>query len=689
MKLLRHLLTGVIMTLVMTTKAAAPAASPYQVIPLPTRIQMGTGTWELPQDGLKVWLKGTTSTALTAYLSSNGLQASLAQSAGKAHLLITLTNKKQKAGSDWGEEGYTLVITPKQLQITAATETGAFYALQTLLQLTEEGSIRSIACCTIFDKPRFSYRGLHFDVSRHFRSKEFLCKQLDAMALLKMNRMHLHLTDGAGWRLAIDKYPRLTSYAAWRPARTWQEWADRGAKYCDQTHPEAQGGYYTKEDIRDILAYAAARHITVIPEIEMPGHSEEVLAAYPELSCDGTGKGSSDFCPGKEQTFRFLEEVLTEVIDLFPSHYIHIGGDEAGKGSWKQCADCQRRMKEEGLKDVDELQSYLIHRIEKFVNSKGRDIIGWDEILEGGLAPHATVMSWRGTAGGIKAIKAGHDVVMTPGEYYYLDYTQDAPFKEPISIGGFTPLKTAYGYDPADPSLTAEELKHLIGVQGNLWSEYVPTDAHAEYMYYPRAFAVAETGWSRTEDKEYGRFRENAVRLCGMLQKKGYNTFDIANEYGERKEAQTPIEHLAKGCKVTYNIPYSQQWPGLGDGALTDGKRGGWTYVDKSWQGTMKGFDVTVDLGQVKEIHYVGTTFMHSLGAWVHLPKKVTISVSADGKTFKQVGEVWESVASDLPKLLFMPYGITCHEKARYVRLQALTNDRKGSWLFMDELIVN
>ena len=325
-------------------------------------------------------------------------------------------------------------------------------------------------------------------------------------------------------------------------------------------------------------------------------------------------------------------------------------------------------MKEEGLKDVDELQSYLIHRIEKFVNSKGRDIIGWDEILEGGLAPHATVMSWRGTAGGIKAIKAGHDVVMTPGEYYYLDYTQDAPFKEPISIGGFTPLKTAYGYDPAEPSLTAEELKHLIGVQGNLWSEYVPTDAHAEYMYYPRAFAVAETGWSRTEDKEYGRFRENAVRLCGMLQKKGYNTFDIANEYGERKEAQTPIEHLAKGCKVTYNIPYSQQWPGLGDCALTDGKRGGWTYVDKSWQGTMKGFDVTVDLGQVKEIHYVGTTFMHSLGAWVHLPKKVTISVSADGKTFKQVGEVWESVASDLPKPLFMPYGITCHEKARYVR---------------------
>ena len=279
----------------------------------------------------------------------------------------------------------------------------------------------------------------------------------------------------------------------------------------------------------------------MIPEIEMPGHSEEVLTAYPELSCTGEPYRHSDFCVGKEVTFTFLENVLTEVIDLFPSEYIHIGGDEAGKGS------C---------------------RIEAFINSKGRKMIGFDEILQGGLAPNATVMSWRGTEGGIKALKSGHDVIMTPGSTCYLDYTQDAPFKEPVSIGGYSPLEKVYGYEPVEEGLTEEEADHLLGLQGNLWSEYITEDDHAEYMYYPRAFAIAEIGWSRPEQKEYEDFRNRSLGLIDLLRTQGYTTFDLANEYGERRESLAPVTHLGKGCKVIYNLPYSPQYPAAGETTL-------------------------------------------------------------------------------------------------------------------------
>ena len=566
----------------------------------------------------------------------------------------------------------------------ASTEQGAFYAIQTLLQMTQMGELRTIDCCTVADEPRFPYRGLHFDVSRHFFSKEFLIKQIDAMALLKLNRMHLHLTDGAGWRLQIDRYPRLTSFAAWRPAKTWQEWTKCETKYCDQNDPDAHGGFYTKDDIREVLAYAESRHITVIPEIEMPGHSEEAVAAYPEVSCDGTGKGG-DFCPGKEATFQFLENILSEVIDLFPSHYIHIGGDEAGKGAWKTCPDCQRRMKEEGLNSLDELQSYLIRRIEKFVNSKGRDIIGWDEILEGGLAPNATVMSWRGTSGGIKAIKAGHDVVMTPGELY-LDHTQDAPFKEPMSIGGYGSLQVTYDFNPVDPSITQQELKHLLGVQANLWTEYVPTPEHAEYMYYPRTFAVAETGWSRAEDKNYEKFRPRAVELCNILQKLGYNTFDLSNEYGNRRESLQPVQHLAKGCKVTYRQPFSKAWPSHGATTLTDGELGGWTYADHKWQGLLKDLDVVIDLGKLQPVHYVGATFMHLPGPGVYVPRSMQVEVSADGKNYESIGTLWNDIDDKIPDLLFKTFSLTCNRQARYVRVHAVNGKE---FIFVDEIIVN
>lgn len=672
-----------------TSYAQTSPRHPSQIIPLPTKVTDGKGTFTFPTGKATIFIKGSVSDNFHSYLKTCPLSLTPVSNAAKASIKVTVSTKAAKTAAANTAEGYLMTISAKGISIVSATETGAFYALQTILQLVGDATTPiEMACCTVEDSPYYTYRGLHFDVSRHFRSKDFLLKQIDAMSLLKLNRMHLHLTDAAGWRLQIDRYPRLTDFAAWRPQRTWTSWAENGSKYCDKGSGWAYGGYYTKDDIRDILAYASARHITVIPEIEMPGHSEEVMAAYPELSCSGKPYVNGDFCAGKEATFEFLENVLDEVIALFPSEYIHIGGDEASKAGWKDCPDCQKRMKDEGLGSVDELQSYFIQRIERFVNSKGRQIIGWDEILQGGLAPNATVMSWRGTEGGIKAMRQGHHVVMTPGEYYYLDYTQDASFKEPNSIGGYSPLKNVYSYNPG-ATLTPEEAKYLLGVQGNLWTEYVTDDAHAEYMYFPRAFAVAETGWSRPEAKNYDDFHGRALSLNSLLQHKGYHTFDLANEYGERKESLAPINHLAKGCKVTYNLPYSNQWPGPGDTALTDGSFGGWTYLDKKWQGVMTDFDITIDLGQISPIHYVGATFMHSAGAWVYVPKRVDISVSADGKEFKAVGTAWGDVPDDFPKLLFKLYAVTCNEQARYIRLHAVKNDKPGVWLFTDEVVVN
>ena len=656
------------------------SGSVYNIIPIPANIQPGKGTFTLPEQGAKVYVQGA-SAALSNYIQQSALKCKVTKKRSDADIAIVVGGKASKKIAT---EGYSLTVNPKRIDVVASTEQGAFYAIQTLLQMTQMGELRTIDCCTVADEPRFPYRGLHFDVSRHFFSKEFLIKQIDAMALLKLNRMHLHLTDGAGWRLQIDRYPRLTSFAAWRPAKTWQEWAKCDTKYCDQNDANAHGGFYTKDDIREVLAYAESRHITVIPEIEMPGHSEEAVAAYPEVSCDGTGKGG-DFCPGKEATFQFLENILSEVIDLFPSHYIHIGGDEAGKSAWKTCPDCQRRMKEEGLNSLDELQSYLIRRIEKFVNSKGRDIIGWDEILEGGLAPNATVMSWRGTSGGIKAIKAGHDVVMTPGELY-LDHTQDAPFKEPMSIGGYGSLQVTYDFNPVDPSITQEELKHLLGVQANLWTEYVPTPEHAEYMYYPRTFAVAETGWSRAEDKNYEKFRPRAVELCNILQKLGYNTFDLSNEYGNRRESLQPVQHLAKGCKVTYRQPFSKAWPSHGATTLTDGELGGWTYADHKWQGLLKDLDVVIDLGKLQPVHYVGATFMHLPGPGVYVPRSMQVEVSADGKNYESIGTLWNDIDDKIPDLLFKTFSLTCNRQARYVRVHAVNGKE---FIFVDEIIVN
>ncbi len=649
--MLRFTSIATLMLMLFGVASATPrVASPNDVIPKPSSVTITKGVFQLPND--------FTPESVSAKITGKG------------------------------GEGYELKITPKGVKITAGDSVGVFYARQTLKQMIMADSVTALACCNVVDAPRFPYRGLHFDVSRHFRSIDFLKKQIDAMALMKLNRFHLHFTDGAGWRMQIDAYPRLTEFAAWRPQARWEDWVAGGAKYCERTEPQAYGGYYTKDELRDLIKYAAERHIVVIPEIEMPGHSEEVLAAYPELSCAGEPYKNSDFCPGKEATFKFLEDVLLEVIEVFPSEYIHIGGDEAGKGAWHTCPDCQKRMADENLPDVNALQSYLIKRIERFVNAHGRKIIGWDEILEGGVAPNATVMSWRGTEGGIKSLKSGHDVIMTPGEFCYIDYSQDAPFKEPGSIGGYTPLSKVYSYEPIEPVITEAEAKHLLGVQANLWSEYVTEDSHAEYMYYPRAYAIAEIGWSSPE-KDYEAFHKRALTFNDILKCGGYNVFDLASEFGERRESFTPIKHQALGAKVIYNLPYHEKYPAAGVTTLTDGIRGGWTYGDKRWQGTLDNMDVTIDLGEVKPLHYVGATFMHSYGAWVQLPINVEFSASEDGIDFHPLTTVWSDIDESYPKIMFKEYGRVVNVNARYVRMKATKSTRPGAWLFTDEIVIN
>lgn len=643
-----------ILTVAMALGAAA--VSPRDVVPVPRSVAAGKGEFRVPAR-LTYYYNG--SEAIIDSLMSR--YAAKVPSAVKADIRITPGDG----------DGYRLKVEPRRISVSG----NAFYGVQTLRQLLNQDSV--ITCGVIDDAPAFSYRGVHVDMSRHFRDVSFLKKQLDAMAMLKMNRMHLHLTDAAGWRMPVDAYPRLTELAAWRPQETWKEWNAKGQHYGGE-----YGGHYTKDELRDLVAYAAERHIELIPEIEMPGHSEEVIAAYPELGCINGGR---DLCPGKEETFEFLERVLDETMEIFPSELIHIGGDEAGKAAWRDCPDCRRRMAEEGIADVDGLQSYLIHRIEKYVNSKGRNIIGWDEILEGGLAPNATVMSWRGTQGGIDAINAGHDVIMTPGEACYLDYTQDAPFREPESIGGYLPLRKVYSYEPlrgiSDPA-------HLLGLQANLWSEYIPSAEHAEYMYYPRTFAIAEIAWSNP-DKDYDDFLRRATAMTRQFQADGYNVFDITREYGERPESLAPVSHLARGAKVIYNTPWHRQYPAAGETTLTDGLRGGWTYQDKRWQGWLTPVDVTVDLGESKPLHYVNSTFMHSPGPWVWLPDAVTISTSDDGVNFTEQAVIRTDLNPDTPGIAFKDFGSAINVAARYVRLQATPRPIAGGWLFLDEIIIN
>lgn len=437
------------------------------------------------------------------------------------------------------KDAYYIKIYDNQVQITASSNSGFLYAIQSIRQLlpveieSKERVIDvvwQIPNVEINDSPRFKWRGLMLDLSRHFFDKDYIKSIIDALSLHKMNILHLHLVDDQGWRIEIKKYPKLTEVGAWRVDQENKPWNSRTINNPEEKG--AYGGFLTQEDLRDIVAYASLKGVEVIPEIEMPAHVSSAIAAYPELSCfekpiavpSGALWPITDiYCAGKEHTFQFLEDVLTEVMDIFPSKYIHIGGDEATKTNWETCPHCIKRIKDEGLHDVEELQSYFVKRIEKFINSKGKKLIGWDEILEGGLAPDATVMSWRGFKGGLEAAAQGHDVIMTPTEFCYFDYYQGTPELEPVAGGAVTTISKVYQFDPIVDSMTEEEANHVLGGQANLWAEHIPTESHSQYMIFPRLTALSESVWSTKKSKNWDDFSKRLPEMFQRFEHLGIN----------------------------------------------------------------------------------------------------------------------------------------------------------------------
>ncbi|REJ85026.1 MAG: beta-N-acetylhexosaminidase [Bacteroidetes bacterium] len=484
-----------------------------------------------------------------------GIRLRVTNAKSARNAAINLSIKKSNENNQLS--AYRLISTPDRILIEAGTSTGVFHGIQTLIQLMPPGNVRilDIPCVNIEDKPRFSWRGMHLDVSRHFFPVSFIKKYIDYLALYKFNTFHWHITDDQGWRIEIKKYPKLQEISAYRK-RTLKGHLGNPKQEYDEIR---YGGYYTQQEIREVVEYASKRHINIVPEIEMPGHAQAALAAYPALSCTGGPFEVADkwgvfydvFCP-RNETFEFLQNVLSEVVSLFPGKYIHIGGDECPKDRWENCVHCQELIRKEGLKDENELQSYFIKRIQQFLSSKNKKLIGWDEILDGGLAPEATVMSWRGYRGGIQAAKAGHDVVMTPTSFCYFDFYQSDYPDEPLAIGAYLPVERVYGFEPVPDALSKSEAKHILGAQANVWTEYISTPEHVEYMIFPRMAALAEVVWTNAELKNYESFANRITSQFKMLDFFGIN---YSKAIYDIHESTYPAESR-KGLHVTLRSSY-------------------------------------------------------------------------------------------------------------------------------------
>lgn len=652
-------------------------------------------------------------------------------------------------------EGYILDINKDNITIKGRTSDGVFYGVQTLLQLMppevykEKGLPETfeIQALSIKDSPRFSYRGMHLDVSRHFMTVDDVKKYIDVLAHYKFNRFHWHLTDGAGWRIEIKKYPLLTQKTAFRKDKNWKNfWNEGGRKFVDEGTPGAYGGYYTQDQIREVVTYAKERHITIIPEIEMPGHSEEVFVAYPQLSCSGIPYKDSDFCAGNEETFTFIDDVLSEIVELFPSEYIHIGGDEAGKSAWKTCPKCQKRLKDQNLKDLNELQSYFVKRVSGILEKKDRKLIGWDEIVDGGLPADATVMLWRDPQIAKKASHEGHQIIMTPGRYCYFDQYQANPATEPEAIGGYLTLQKVYSFDPA-PFDSIKD--NFIGGQGNVWVEYIPDFKHVEYMVFPRAIALSEVLWSDKQNINWENFKKRLSVQLEALSYQGVNyhkpgfelnmnqvvdsvnqkikiSFDSeqvnpvirytldgslpnsnSNLYTDTIIIDKAVElkaaifidnlpkdiftknlgyHKAVGKSVQYLKPWTS-YPAGGETALTDGLIGGLTYSDDRWQGFTNDLDVIIDMGEVTTLNSFSANFMQLIGPDVYMPEYVEVFGSVDGNSYKSLLKVENDVPKEHDRLIFKNFGGNLdNAKVRYLKVFA--KNQKG-FIFTDELIVN
>lgn len=642
------------------------------------------------------------------------------------------------------KEGYVLTTTPEGINLNGQTENGVFYGIQTLRKSipaeAKEATIL-IPAGEIKDEPRFSYRGMHLDVGRHFFPKEFMKKYIDLLALHNMNTFHWHLTDDQGWRIEIKKYPKLTEIGSQR-SRTV---IGRNTQEYDNT---PYGGFFTQEEAKEIVKYAQERYITVIPEVDLPGHMLAALAAYPEMGCTG---GPYEVCPrwgifedvlciGNDQTMQFLEDVMSEIIEIFPSKYVHIGGDEAPRTRWEKCPKCQARIKTEGLKAdknhtaEDRLQSYCMTRIEEFLNSKGRQIIGWDEILEGDVAPNATVMSWRGMEGGIKAAQLGHDVIMTPTSFCYFDYYQTADTKdEPLGIGGYVPIEKVYSLEPVPTVLTEEQSKHILGAQANLWTEYIHSSEHVEYMVLPRMAALAEVQWTQPEKKDFKDFTKRLARLMKFYQRDGFNyakhVFDLKVDFtpdvtkkavvvtlstiddapiyytldgtepttaslkytepvsitetadfqavvirpeGKSKVVNKKISfNKATYCPIELTFQPSEKYKFGGAITLVDGMKGNDSYATGAWLGFVGGnVEAIIDLGQESEIKQVATNAIVDMSAWIMGSTGLVVSISDDNKEFREVAAKDIPAETNIDKKGVENYEITFDPvKARYVKV--------------------
>lgn len=729
----------------------------YQVIPMPQQVTTAQGTPFTLNNSVKIlYPKGNEKMKRNAEFLAGYLKTATgktftvaAGTQGKNAIVLGLGAKSDQP------ESYQLKVNKDGVNITAPTEAGVFYGIQTLrksIPLTVGAASISLPAVEINDNPRFGYRGVHFDVSRHFFNVEEAKAYIDMMVLHNMNRLHWHLTDDQGWRIEIKKYPKLTEIGSKRSETVI---GHNTGKYDGKPY----GGFYTQAQAKEIVDYAAKRYITVVPEIDLPGHMQAALAAYPELGCTGGpyevwkiwGVSDNVLCAGNDKTMKFIDDVMTEIMAIFPSKYIHVGGDECPKTQWEKCPKCQARIKELGLKGDDKhskeerLQSYVINHAEKFLNSHGRQIIGWDEILEGGLAPNATVMSWRGEAGGIEAAKQHHDVIMTPNTYLYFDYYQTKDIKnEPMAIGGYVPIDRVYNYEPVPASLTPEQQKHIIGVQANHWSEYIPTFSQLQYMALPRWAALSEIQWTSPEKKNYAGFLKRLSQLIKWYDASGYNyakhVFDVTAEYFPNPADGTldiklstmdsaPIYYTLDGTTPTVastlydgvvkvkknsifkavairpagssrvltedivfsksttkpivaNQPVNKQYFFKGAPTLVDGLKGNGNYKTGRWIAFYKNdMDVTIDLQQPTEISSAEISTCVEKGDWVFDARGFSVEVSDDGTNFTQVAsEEYPEMKESDRNGLFQHKLTFTPVKTRYVKVIALSEKSIPAW---------
>ena len=717
---------------------------PILIVPQPTSVKASNGSFLLNEKVEVAFIGNLDSNHLLPYLNSQIKPATGFQL--KQTIDVDNNSKKivfEETKGIKNKEGYHLSIRKQEIRIKSASNNGAFYAIQSLLQLLPNAIFGSeqvenikweLPAVEITDQPRFSYRGMHLDVCRHFFPVDVVKKYIDLMALHKYNHFHWHLTEDQGWRIEIKKYPKLTEVGGYRDETLVGHYNDQPHKFDATPHQ----GFYTQSQIKEIVQYAADRYITVVPEIELPGHAQAAIAAYPELSCTKQqlqvmkiwGISEEVFCP-TEFTFTFLENVLDEVVDLFPGKYIHIGGDECPKVRWKESAFCQALMKEKGLKDEQELQSYFIQRIEQYLNKKGKQIIGWDEILEGGLAPNATVMSWRGNAGGIEAAKQGHDVVMTPTSHCYFDYYQTQHKDAPLAIGGYLPIEKVYSYEPIPSELPQEMEKHILGAQCNLWTEYIKDEAQLFYMAYPRATALAEVLWSQKDSRDFELFMPRLLKQMERLEQKNINIanhiFDVASTINptgngvsvdlytlsqkadiylttdgskptrsstkyetslEVKEStkikalpfkdgkiiglgnEIAIEmHLAAGKSIQLKDNPNPKYAAGGNDCLINGVKGNSErYGDAEWLGfDGKNVEAIIDLKKEENLKLLKLRFFNAPGQWIRLPRSIHISISNDQKNYTEIAQM-DKISG---KELVMEYEFDLkNKKSQYVKIE-------------------